>query len=266
MSSLLQSQSPVVQAGKWLSLTLIALAGPMLACGTFVTQFPIDSAAPESTVLEQATPIPTSTPIIIPTPVPPGRSGEALAQAGTGNATQGPGVRVAQSAVDLTAGEKARVIATGGINLRSQASIQADIVSQLQFAALVTVMDGPFQSEDLYWWQVETVEGSRIGMLAEGVGSEPWLEPATGTRIPVEREPVAGDTVVVAIDRLNVRSSPSISGTVVTTLSQGQELSILEGPEPGDGYVWYRVRAADGTFTGWSAYVIANTKALLPLE
>lgn len=57
---------------------------------------------------------------------------------------------------------------------------------------------------------------------------------------------------------LNLRAEPSTSGKVVTNLKEGTVLVVLEGPTEAGGYVWWKVRAPDGT-EGWGA---ANWLAL----
>lgn len=72
----------------------------------------------------------------------------------------------------------------------------------------------------------------------------PTLTPASGV-FPI------GSTVAVSTDLLNLRSSPSLSGTVIATLPNGTAGTVLAAPVAADGYDWYQLRTASGT--GWAA-------------
>ncbi len=51
-------------------------------------------------------------------------------------------------------------------------------------------------------------------------------------------------------------------GEDVGQISTGERLIILDGPEPGEGFVWWRVRASDGR-EGWlpAAALLADSSA-----
>ncbi len=264
MSSSPNSSAQLVQAKRLATLLLAGMTVPALACGTFSTQFPIDSAMPP--VIETPTvAMPTSTPIVIPTPnlqASEDGSQEAGGALGTVLAR-----RIPFSNIDLTVGERARIVASEGINLREEASTHSPVVSRLANGVLVLVLDGPFQNDGLYWWQVETVNKQLAGMVAEGLPEEPWLEPALGAIAPVNRDPVVGDRVLVSIARLNLRESPSLNAAVVEVITEGSEFIVLEGPLERDNYTWYRVRLMNGELNGWSvSHVRAEQRALTPLE
>ena len=61
---------------------------------------------------------------------------------------------------------------------------------------------------------------------------------------------IAIDSKVVANDTLNLRPDASTSGTAVTQLTKGEELTVIAGPETGEGYTWWQVRDANGN-EGW---------------
>ena len=50
---------------------------------------------------------------------------------------------------------------------------------------------------------------------------------------------------------LNVRSTPSTSGSLVTTEASGSQGSISSGPQSGSGYTWWYINWANG-YSGWS--------------
>lgn len=51
---------------------------------------------------------------------------------------------------------------------------------------------------------------------------------------------------------LNLRSRPTTQSRRVATAKEGTELTVLEGPETGEGYVWWKLRTPDGA-EGWGA-------------
>ncbi|NJN66464.1 MAG: SH3 domain-containing protein, partial [Chloroflexaceae bacterium] len=51
---------------------------------------------------------------------------------------------------------------------------------------------------------------------------------------------------------LNRRDAPGLNSQVLDHLPIGMRLTLLEGPNPADGYTWWRVRASDGR-EGWVA-------------
>ena len=266
MSSAPSWNRSAAQAGKWLGLLGALLAAPLIACGTFATQFPIESAAPPEAFESQPTPFPTSTPIVIPTPVAARASSPAQGAGGAVENGSVMGERVARSQVALVVGERARVVAAGGVNVRAEASAQANVVNRLAAGALVRVLDGPFQNQGLFWWQVAIVGQDQQGMMAEGEAGQPFLEAAAGARAVVNRDPVVGDQVQVSVPRLNVRDAPGLAAAVIATLNQGMEVGIVEGPSARDGYDWFRVTASEPAVSGWAAAAISGNRALRPLE
>ena len=62
---------------------------------------------------------------------------------------------------------------------------------------------------------------------------------------------VAGDTVVVNADGLNVRTEPSLNGDVAVILPPGLRATVVAGPTAADTFTWYQLDA--NGVTGWSA-------------
>lgn len=60
-----------------------------------------------------------------------------------------------------------------------------------------------------------------------------------------------GCNVSVNTASLNVRSSPSLSGSVIGSVTSGRTGMVIEGPVTADGYTWWRVDY--GSVSGWSA-------------
>lgn len=78
-------------------------------------------------------------------------------------------------------------------------------------------------------------------------------ESATEPPPPAELGP--GATVVVkgtGGTGLNLRNRPTTQSRRVATVREGTELTVVEGPETGEGYEWWKLRTPDGT-EGWGA-------------
>jgi hypothetical protein len=81
------------------------------------------------------------------------------------------------------------------------------------------------------------------------------LPGATPEETPGPDEIAPGAMVIVtgtAGAGLNLRQQPSTYAKVVVNAKEGTVLTVLEGPKEADDYVWWRVRAPDGT-EGWAA-------------
>jgi uncharacterized protein YraI len=51
---------------------------------------------------------------------------------------------------------------------------------------------------------------------------------------------------------VTIRGGPSTNNVAMTVAEEGAVLLTLDGPEEGNGYLWWKVRLADGT-EGWAA-------------
>jgi len=58
--------------------------------------------------------------------------------------------------------------------------------------------------------------------------------------------------LVQATAYLNVRSSPSLSTNIITTVPPGSHGTVVSGPQSGSGYTWFDINWDSGP-SGWSA-------------
>lgn len=73
------------------------------------------------------------------------------------------------------------------------------------------------------------------------------------TALPTEIGPGAQVIVLGTEDAgLNLREQPTTYASIVGNVPEDTVLTVLEGPQEADGYVWWRVQAPDGT-EGWGA-------------
>ncbi len=61
-------------------------------------------------------------------------------------------------------------------------------------------------------------------------------------------------TITELGDNLKVRDTPTLKGTELKKLKQGDIVTILEGPAQADDYYWWKMKTVDGT-TGWAVDV-----------
>jgi WD40 repeat protein len=114
--------------------------------------------------------------------------------------------------------------------------------------------------------------GWNDGIRLWGIGGEivmlspPTATPApTRTPTPVPALAVGGAALVRTTggDVLNVRGSPSRQGERIGQLRNATPVVILDGPQEGDGLVWWKVRAEDG-LEGWVVEAVDGEQTLIP--
>jgi uncharacterized protein YgiM (DUF1202 family) len=65
-------------------------------------------------------------------------------------------------------------------------------------------------------------------------------------------------------DHLNLRSGAGTGNTIVARLERGTLVTLLDGPRKEGGFVWWNVRAPDGT-EGWAVERAAEEEQTLQL-
>lgn len=167
---------------------------------------------------------------------------------------------------------------TARVNLRATPGTQGTVLVVLPSGTQATVTGGPETASGLAWWQVQTTAGP--GWVASNylarVGVAPTVSPsgtatvsptrsvtrtpsATGTRTQTPSvTPTAGSCgafgygdVVRTNSSVNFRSTPSTSASIIRTLSEGEQGTVLGGPTVANGYTWCQVQV--GSATGWVA-------------
>jgi len=243
------------------ALSLLWL-GPTLACGSFAprpTPTPTLSAVtnnPDGTDVAGGTQIavatatlalpPTETPTLVPTPT------EVFTP------TPQPGTA-------LAAGQPARVVAPAGLNMRTEAASGAQLILQLGTGIRVTVLEGPVDAEGFRWWRVDDGQGN-VGWVAERDAETEWLSPQLGQAQPADRAPRVDDRVQVTIAQLTIRSVPGVDAATVAQVNDGQQFTVIAGPQSANGYQWYQIRSDDGAVEGWAAEGDGSTRWLSPLD
>ena len=113
------------------------------------------------------------------------------------------------------------------------------VTAAVSYGETFTVQSGPTAANGYEWYSVSGLVGAYIAgdFLSLQSGGTPGGGSFT-----------YGQSVVVNTDLLNVRSLPSLSGSVLTVYAAGRTAKITGGPTTADGITWY---AVDNT--GWVA-------------
>lgn len=127
---------------------------------------------------------------------------------------------------------------TSAANIRSGAGLSAAILTTLPVDTTGTVLGGPTAADGYTWYRLQTA--TQTGWVASTLLTK--TAPPSSIQI--------GDTVSTSTS-LRLRSTPSTSGTLITTLPTGTTGTVLGGPTTATGHVWYQVQTSLGT--GWCA-------------
>lgn len=98
-----------------------------------------------------------------------------------------------------------------------------------------------------------------VGLIAASAAEDSPAQPSVaGSATPTPPQPARplqiGDQVqIVGTDgaALRIRAAPSGSSHIVTRLSEGSKLEIIDGPQQADGRTWWKVKGDSGE--GWCA-------------
>jgi hypothetical protein len=133
----------------------------------------------------------------------------------------------------------------GPLNVRSEAGLDADIVTTAELGATLELVSGPTKVGELSWYEVK-VDASTTGWVA-GL----YLTDDQADLAPAGF--VEGDEVVVIDGALNLRAAAGLEADIVTVLPDAAPLTIGAGDSQTlDGFTWYPVMSADAG-EGWVA-------------
>lgn len=150
---------------------------------------------------------------------------------GVGVVSSYPGlvqVAAAQDSAAFTAGQSVLVNADE-LNVRADASTDAEIITTLQNGTLATIVDGPVDGGDYTWYEIsyDDFDGWAAAEFLVDAASAPSL--------------TSGATVIVNTDALNLRSAAGSESEVVGILDRSAEGQVVSGPETADDMTWYEV-------------------------
>jgi quercetin dioxygenase-like cupin family protein/uncharacterized protein YgiM (DUF1202 family) len=163
-------------------------------------------------------------------------------------------------------------ITEDGVNVRSEATTDSDIVDSFPAGPQFEIIGGPVEGESYTWYEVrgvgdlsdvegwlvtdfmDVIEPAPGGAGAgEGTGGASAATPAAAGTPAAEGEFAVGDTVTTTVENLRIRQEPSTEGEAINTLPLGSELEITGGPREAEDYTWYEVKVVSTGATGWVA-------------
>jgi uncharacterized protein YgiM (DUF1202 family) len=145
-------------------------------------------------------------------------------------------------AADFSSGDTV-VVFTDMLNLRSAASLSAEVKTVVPYGTEFVVNGGPTTKDGYDWYNV---------IYATGTGSG-WV---AGDYIALVGENmgfIIGDWVVVNAINLNLRTGPGLDADIEAVVPLGTDFTIVAGATTADGYDWYEVSNASVYGTGWAA-------------
>lgn len=252
-----------------LLLPIVVLISASLACGGFQVR-----VTPTPTLAPGEAPTVEPTRVFASTLQPTVASAEPTSQAAPATAT--PAVTAAAG----PAARQARVIASGGLNLRDSAKAKGKKVGNLNAGAVAKVLEGPVKADNYDWYRVDA-GGGVAGWVAAGPANDPWLKiedqqgaaaAAATTPTPaapklVDRAIKVGDRVQVTTEStqvLTVRQDAGKGARAVAKVPRGTFFTIKSGPVQQDGLTWWELQS--DTVNGWAAEGDGKTRWLTPVE
>lgn len=135
------------------------------------------------------------------------------------------------------AGDTQLVCNANNVNVRSEPGLSAAVVDQLFSGDIVYVIGNPVESDGYTWINVAGYAGN----IQSGWSAADFFDPPSGGGWNI------GTHVYVAVDSLNLRDYPGLSGGVITTLGRNAHLITSRAAVARDGYTWYGVITDNGT-------------------
>ncbi|MBA2758834.1 MAG: SH3 domain-containing protein [Chloroflexia bacterium] len=147
----------------------------------------------------------------------------------------------------IAPGDRVRVQTSdgGALNVRSGPGTGSAVVGSVADGSYAMVIDGPVESTTGNWYMVDQAT----------TGTSGWVTAQFLIVAPIPPPP-SGDfpfglNIIVA-DPVNLRSAPTTSASVVTTLAAGTLAFVLDGPRSANGFAWYQIQTVQGE-DGWAA-------------
>ena len=145
------------------------------------------------------------------------------------------------------------------VNLRQSPYLYAESLGILkQGQAVELLVEKGYEADGYHWSKIKTREG-KIGWVAANLLRKSLTDTSALVATPVVRptsEPTNMQTYGTRYIKgatVNIRRSPSLSGTLVTRATDGAPVLMLSDKSlQADGYDWSKVKLADGQI-GWVA-------------
>ncbi|CAN5644308.1 hypothetical protein BH23CHL5_BH23CHL5_11210 [soil metagenome] len=139
------------------------------------------------------------------------------------------------------------------LNLRSSAGTSAPIITTLNQGTILQFLGRTATANGFQWYEVRSP--NHTGWIASTyvLGTSSTASPSP-TLTPTATPTSPGAFIAayeVSVPLLNLRSAPSLTATILATLTEGTVVQFLGRTAVASGHTWYEVRNA--TQTGWIA-------------
>lgn len=152
-----------------------------------------------------------------------------IAFGGVGLVSTSTGLVQIASAQETSFAVGQAVVTTDALNVRTDASVDSEILVTLLNGTWATIVDGPVAGDAYDWYQIEYDE------ITGWVAADYLADAATAGSL------AAGDTVIVNTDALNLRSEPGATSDIVEILEASTEGQVVSGPQSVEEIEWYQV-------------------------
>jgi N-acetylmuramoyl-L-alanine amidase len=140
-----------------------------------------------------------------------------------------------------------RKINANGVRLRSAPGTGSSVIASISSGTEVRYLEPGGSASGYEWTKIKVISSGSVGYVASQFLS-PITPPGGGGQFAI------GSTVHVdaAGGKANLRSSPN--GSVTRVLNNGLSGTVVDGPQQGGGYTWYKINFGD--VQGWMATVV----------
>jgi hypothetical protein len=136
-------------------------------------------------------------------------------------------------------------ITVGPKNVRTTYSTKSNILGSQPVGALGTVISGPITANGYTWYEIN------YDNAPDGWSVENGLVIVQSAQAPVSTKFSLNDRITVTDGPRNVRTSGSMSATILGTQPVGALGTVIGGPVLADGYTWWNINY-DNAPDGWS--------------
>lgn len=143
---------------------------------------------------------------------------------------------------------------TANLNVRSGPGLNFGVSFTLSNGAQVLVTGSGVSANGYTWLPVRTSSGQTgfaVGLYLTPVAEGTSTPTRTPTTVPVSTATSTASSWVVT-ERLNLRTGPSTSSSIIETLTVGTQLTVTGAGQASGGYTFVPVRTTSGT-VGWVA-------------
>jgi uncharacterized protein YgiM (DUF1202 family) len=135
------------------------------------------------------------------------------------------------------------VVDTDLLNFREAPSLDASILGIFNQGDAMTIIGSPVTTDGYTWYPVDAfIKGTMSGWVAGEFlvlggesGDDGWYG---GFEL--------GDVAMIDTPRLNCRTGPGLDYPVDHVMNGGEQVLVMAGPVPADGYHWFRLMMTDG--------------------